>query len=464
MKKRILFLTCLLGSLLPFKVNAATDGISIQCENDGAMLASSKVACRITGHTSSAVSGLQFRLTSDSLVTISNIQVASIWQGDGGDGNIGVYTDTNKTGTFDIATFTLTANEAGGTAHIYANDIVFSDASFNIHSYGNQTKNIVVQNKPSNPAFTDFNFYKCVIDSYNGSIYPRLPYTTNLTDAQLSNITDLQCNGSVTSDADKITNVSGIEKLTGVRNMDLSNHKIVRIDVSNNTTLDTLNLSNNQLTNFAYGSNSKIRVLNINNNAMQFLDIAGLKSLHVLKAMGNPFTNLNILENSHLQMLELDKRVNVLLTRTKSNSFPIQNNTIKNIPLDTKPETIVNNFYFKNVNYNYTFINPQGVMIEQKQDGNTFTNLDEKLTTGTKYKIQFNSYIEEYTLMIKGDVTGTGEVSISDVARLYQFYKKKIPMDQVYILAGDIDNDGTVQVNDIAKLYQFYKKKIPSLN
>ena len=465
MKKKILFIVALVGSLLPLKAKAATEGITITCGSDSAVLASSHVECSITGTTNSAVSGVQFRLSSNDLATISNIRVASIWQGDGEDGNIGVYTDTNKTGTFDIATFTLTAKNVGGIANIYANDIIFSDASFNVHSYENVTRGVTVQTTPSNPTFKDMNFYKCVVNAYNGSIYPGLPYTANLTDEQLSSITELRCGGSSTSNENKIIDVSGIEKLTGLRNVDLSNQKIQRINLTKNTRLLSLDLSNNLLTDLNLGTNTSLTVLNINNNNIQNLDISNLKILQSLTALENHLNSLNILENSNLTRLELNKNVKVPLTRVKSDTFLIDSNhIIRNIPLNANPSTIRDIFYYKNKTYNYKLVNAQGITIEEKIGNNTSTSLDFKITTGTKYKITFGEYIEEYTIMVKGDVTGTGEVSISDVARLYQFYKKKVPMDEIYALAGDIDGDGTVQVNDIAKLYQFYKHKIDSLN
>lgn len=465
MKKKVLFCVALLGSMVPFKVKAATEGINIDCGSDNAMLTSSSLTCKITGTTQSAVSGLQFRLTSNDLATISNIQISSIWQGDGDDGNIGIYTDTNKTGTFDIATFTLIAKNTGGVAHIYANDILFSDASFNIHSYGNKTKDVVIQATPSNTAFKDFNFYKCVINAYNGSTYPGVPYTTNLTDAQLKTIKNLQCNGDAVHSENKIIDTSGIEKLTEVQNINLSNHKITHINVSKNNMLGYLNLSNNQLANITFGTNNSLRVLNVNDNNLQKLEVSSLRNLESLYALGNPMTNLNILENSRLSTLEVNNSIKVPLTRVKSTTYTVDsNNIIRNVALNTPVGTIIDIFYSKNENYNYRFVTPQGAVVAEK-DGNMYiNNNDEKITTGTTYKIMFGKYAEEYTIMVKGDITGTGEVGISDIARLYQFYKKKVPMDQVYALAGDIDNDGKVQVNDIAKLYQFYKHKIDSLN
>ena len=39
-----------------------------------------------------------------------------------------------------------------------------------------------IYSSPANKAFTDDNFYKCVIDEYNKDHSTKLPYTTNLSD------------------------------------------------------------------------------------------------------------------------------------------------------------------------------------------------------------------------------------------------------------------------------------------
>ena len=85
--------------------------------------------------------------------------------------------------------------------------------------------------------------------------------------------------------------------------------------------------------------------------------------------------------------------------------------------------------------------------------------------TGDKVKIYLdNQLVSEYDVIIKGDVTGTGTSTVSDVAKLYQFLKGKIQMDECYKKAGNVvGNDNEIKINDVAKLYQFIKGKIDSL-
>lgn len=99
------------------------------------------------------------------------------------------------------------------------------------------------------------------------------------------------------------------------------------------------------------------------------------------------------------------------------------------------------------------------VFIDSNNDSNN-------LATGDKIKI-YNSQLElvyEYQVVIPGDVTGTGKINVSDVAKLYQYVRGKIEMGQEYLLAGDVVIDNEFAINDVAKLYQYIKGNIESLD
>ena len=50
------------------------------------------------------------------------------------------------------------------------------------------------------------------------------------------------------------------------------------------------------------------------------------------------------------------------------------------------------------------------------------------------------------------------------MAKLYQYLKGKIDMEEHYVLAGNVvDTDNEIKIGDVAKLYQFIKGKISSL-
>jgi len=100
------------------------------------------------------------------------------------------------------------------------------------------------------------------------------------------------------------------------------------------------------------------------------------------------------------------------------------------------------------------------------QDKNKKDKTSGKMATNDKVKIYLdNILVDEYTVVIKGDVTGTGESTVSDVAKLYQYLKEKITMEDCYKEAGNVySDDNEIKINDIAKLYQFIKGKIKTLD
>ena len=104
-----------------------------------------------------------------------------------------------------------------------------------------------------------------------------------------------------------------------------------------------------------------------------------------------------------------------------------------------------------------------------KKDVNTNANIiiqdkdGDYITTNSKLKISSSNNNYEYTIVVIGDITGSGDIFIGDVSKLYQYYKKTIAMEECYIIAGDVTYDNIIEINDIAKLYQYYKGTINSL-
>ena len=108
---------------------------------------------------------------------------------------------------------------------------------------------------PANTAFTDDNFYKCVVDAYNEENNTNINYTTKLTEEQLKNIKSLSCVGYDKSDEQKINSVNGIEKLTSLEHLGIGWNNLETMDLSNNINLKELS-----------AGASGIKYLNVTNN------------------------------------------------------------------------------------------------------------------------------------------------------------------------------------------------------
>lgn len=143
MRKKIILMGVILSILLPINVKALSGSINISC-NDSNVIVGNSTNCSITGNSDSEVSALAMTLSSGGSISISNIVTSSVWQGNGSDGDIQLYTDNNKTGNFSIATFTVTGNSVG-SGTITASGVMFTGADFN--DVGVSGKNIVINVK-----------------------------------------------------------------------------------------------------------------------------------------------------------------------------------------------------------------------------------------------------------------------------------------------------------------------------
>lgn len=128
MKKKIIFLSILIGGLFPFGVKAMTGNVAVSCDKTVLEVGQS-TNCKITGTSDEEITALSFLLQSNDAITIHDVVTSSDWQGDGRDKNVALYTDENKKGTFAIATFKVTANKKG-TGGLYTEKLLFANKDF----------------------------------------------------------------------------------------------------------------------------------------------------------------------------------------------------------------------------------------------------------------------------------------------------------------------------------------------
>ena len=109
MNKKIIMTLGLVGVLIPLNTKALTGNVNLSCEAT-TLKPGESTNCTIKGNINEEVSAVSIKLGVGDNLTLSNIKTDSSWQGDGEGGNIELYTDTNKTGNFPIATFTVKAD------------------------------------------------------------------------------------------------------------------------------------------------------------------------------------------------------------------------------------------------------------------------------------------------------------------------------------------------------------------
>jgi hypothetical protein len=123
-----------------------------------------------------------------------------------------------------------------------------------------------------------------------------------------------------------ITDVSGIEKLTALVFLGITNNQITSIDLSGNPLLEGVNLSDNQLTSVNLSNNSKLWALHLSHNQLSSLDVSNNPSLLGLDASYNELTSIDLTNNAAIINLEvsfnpidqLDFSTNIMLSQVRA--------------------------------------------------------------------------------------------------------------------------------------------------
>lgn len=89
-----------------------------------------------------------------------------------------------------------------------------------------------------NEEFSDINFYKCVVESYNNLNNKDYDYRkVILSDEELSSISNVECVGYDKLDEDRVKDIKGIEKLTSLKYIDLRGNNLSYVDFTKNNSL-----------------------------------------------------------------------------------------------------------------------------------------------------------------------------------------------------------------------------------
>jgi len=117
----------LLAFTVTSKVYALEGKLILECDSYNKKVGEN-ISCILYGNSSEEVSAVETKLVYNNL-SLTNIAVNSEWQGDYENKSLLLYTDTNKTGKFELMRFNLTSTVAGST-NLTFNDTYFTDSSF----------------------------------------------------------------------------------------------------------------------------------------------------------------------------------------------------------------------------------------------------------------------------------------------------------------------------------------------
>lgn len=97
-------------------------------------------------------------------------------------------------------------------------------------------------------------------------------------------------------------------------------------------------------------------------------------------------------------------------------------------------------------------LNPNSAVEIYNNDG-ILVNESKILGTGYKVKVNNDGIINEYIIIVKGDVDSDGKMSVLDIVKVNNhIVGTNQKLDDIYVLAGDYDNDNKLSVLDIVKV------------
>lgn len=84
---------------------------------------------------------------------------------------------------------------------------------------------------------------------------------------------------------------------------------------------------------------------------------------------------------------------------------------------------------------------------------------DDLIFTGSITKVvQNGEVVDEYINIVKGDINGTGTVTVADVSMLYSHVRGTNSINKdYYLMAGDTNNSSSITVADVSKIYSYVR-------
>jgi len=125
-----------------------------------------------------------------------------------------------------------------------------------------------------------------------------------------------------------------------------------------------------------------------------------------------------------------------------------------------------NDYFFSVATKEYTIVDPDSFIQDLeniKLDPNSLVEIYNHkgnlvssanvLGTGYKVKVNNNGIINDYTIIVNGDVDSDGKISVLDIVKInnHIIYEDK-KLEDIYVLAGNYDKDDKLSVLDIVKI------------
>ncbi len=160
------------------------------------------------------------------------------------------------------------------------------------------------------------------------------------------------------------------------------------------------------------------------------------------------------------------------------NNFNKNNINLVNLNLSVDNNSVLNIKYDGNIMKTYKLVSISSSTYDLSKDNIRINKKDSfnlngvNVINGTKEYLNNKLYIKYnndvlkiYNIIYrsKGDINNDDKITISDVSKLFAYYKGKVKLTEDDLLVSDLNNDGKITNADISKLFAYYKGKIKEL-
>ena len=368
------FIKLLIFILLLLPMEVLADNIYMTCNQD--VITKDSVSCSIKGNTTTTTIAVSLKVQTGSNITFKSFTPSSVWQGDGEDGNVDLYTANDILGKYDIGTLNLNVES------LYQG----LDTSITLYS-------VSVYDRDGKETKLD-NYTKKIRIASNDNTLSSLNITSGLLNPTFSsNITTY----SATVNTDRITinatannDKAKVEGDIGTKKLNYGNNTFKINVLSESQEIKTYTININRLNNENTTTNNSGNTNNQSNNVQK-------SSNNYLKDIKLSYGNIT-LENDKFEYdlnipYDIDSIDVNAITEDSNAKVEISGNNDLKVGLNQIKILVT-----AEDNTTKTYI----INVTRKEEGYTLSNNNyiSKLTI-TGYNLNFNKDILKYNLKIK---------------------------------------------------------------
>lgn len=387
------FIKLLIFILLLLPMEVLADNIYMTCNQD--VITKDSVSCSIKGNTTTTTIAVSLKVQTGSNITFKSFTPSSVWQGDGEDGNVDLYTANDILGKYDIGTLNLNVESLyqGLDTSITLYSVSVYDRDGKETKLDNYTKKIRI-------ASNDNTLSSLNITS--GLLNPT--FSSNITTYSATVNTDrITINATANNDKAKVEGDIGTKKL----NYGNNTFKINVLSESQETKTYTINI--NRLNNGNTTNNNSGNTNNQSNNVQK-------SSNNYLKDIKLSYGNIT-LENDKFEYdlnipYDIDSIDVNAITEDSNAKVEISGNNDLKVGLNQIKILVT-----AEDNTTKTYI----INVTRKEEGYTLSNNNyiSKLTI-TGYNLNFNKNILKYNLKIKKEKRLDINIGLEDSKSKYK--------------------------------------------